>query len=52
MRNPFNAGHSDPFANGGTADLEKNVLFQLQSFFGHLQESDLKYYNTRPFVEV
>jgi ubiquitin C-terminal hydrolase len=43
---------SDPMANGGPQDVEKNVLYQLQSFFGHLQESDLRYYNTRPFVEA
>jgi hypothetical protein len=43
---------SDALANGSPADLDKNVLFQLQSFFGHLQESDMKYFNTRPFVEA
>ena len=31
----------DPLANGGGAVVpEKNVILQLQSFFGHLQESD------------
>lgn len=41
----------DALCNGAPAEVEKNVLHQLQSFFGHLQESEMKFYDTRPFVE-
>ena len=42
---------ADPLANDGAIGMEKNVLYQLQNFFGHLQESELKAFDTRRFVE-
>lgn len=42
---------ADVLANQGEPDLAKNFLFQLQAFFGHLQESELRAYDTQSFVE-